>query len=99
MSGLTYPQRDCLAAIQELCAEGVSPTYQEIADRAGLKSKSRVSIVVGQLVERGLLRHRPFKTRSLEVVTEAAPLATRSTQDLLNLRAEIDGILTARSGQ
>lgn len=47
---------------------GYSPSYQEIADGLGLKSKATVALHIKNLIDRGHLSKRFNSTRSLEVV-------------------------------
>ena len=47
-----------------------SPSYQEIADAIGVKSKSRVSDLIRALEERGEIRRLPNRARSIEVVNK-----------------------------
>ena len=48
--------------------DGVSPTFDEIAEAVGVNSKSVVSHHIGILVETGYLRRVIGSPRSLEVV-------------------------------
>lgn len=48
--------------------EGVSPSYEEIKDHIGVKSKSNVNRIVTALKVRGFLRHGPNLSRNLEVL-------------------------------
>lgn len=73
MMGLTPRQADCLRAIEELTAEGVSPTYAQIAERIGVTSKSVIHRLVVGLERRGHLRRRPHCQRALEVMSTVTP--------------------------
>jgi SOS-response transcriptional repressor LexA len=50
--------------------EGVAPTYYEIADAIGLKSKSGVNRLIQGLAERGYIRFIPNRPRAIEVLRE-----------------------------
>ena len=45
----------------------VAPTYQELADAAGFKSKCGVHRIIKQLEERGWLKTIPGKNRSIRI--------------------------------
>lgn len=73
-TGLTRFQAQVLHYIEEFRAsQGVSPTYQEIADALGLKAKSRAHAAVQSLAERGRIRFSPAHARSIVVTV---PLTT-----------------------
>lgn len=66
---LTQKQRDLLAFIERRLAEdGVSPSFDEMREAVGLRSKSGVHRLIGALVERGFLRRLPNRARALEVI-------------------------------
>ncbi|MCZ6898066.1 MAG: helix-turn-helix domain-containing protein [Betaproteobacteria bacterium] len=48
--------------------EGVCPSYDEIMDYLGLKSKSNVNRIVKTLKERGWIDYIPNKARSLTLL-------------------------------
>jgi len=75
---LTAKQHELLHFIQQrLDASGISPSFEEMKEALGLKSKS------GALEERGFLRRLPNRARALEVlkVPEAAKPAVRNDRD------------------
>ena len=67
---LTKKQKDLLIYIHErmLDPDGVAPSFDEMKDRLGLKSKSGIHRLITGLVERGYLRRLPNRARALEVV-------------------------------
>ena len=67
---ITRRQAALLACVRKYAAahDGATPSYQEIADALGLRSKSRVSALVERLVARGYLHRIPKRARGLEVV-------------------------------
>jgi SOS-response transcriptional repressor LexA len=72
MIGLTPVMQNAVAfMIQQKDQAGVYPSYQEIADHIGLKSKSRVCAIMYSLEERGAVRRMPGRARGYEVVPEA----------------------------
>jgi repressor LexA len=52
---------------------GVSPSFEEMKDALGLKSKSGVHRLVEALEERGFIRRLPNRARALEVVRGPGP--------------------------
>lgn len=69
---MTPRQQQCLDTITSMIAEGVSPTYQAIADRMGYANKSRAFYVVKSLVERGLLVRSDGRWNSFAIPTRDA---------------------------
>lgn len=67
--GLTKRQSDVLKFIREYNEDnGHSPSYQNIADNVGIRSKSHVLRVVSALAERGWIKKIPYRSRSLVVL-------------------------------
>lgn len=72
---LTAKQHQLLLFIQErLSSSGVSPSFDEMKDALGLKSKSGVHRLINALEERGFIRRMANRARALEIVkTPDAP--------------------------
>ena len=69
---LTRKQYELLVFIdQRLSEDGVSPSFEEMKEALGLKSKSGVHRLITGLEERGFIRRLPHRARALEV---GAPL-------------------------
>ncbi len=65
---LTKKQRDLLIMIHERLAKGeVAPSFDEMRESLGLKSKSGIHRLIGALEERGFLERLPNKARALHV--------------------------------
>ncbi len=65
---LTKKQRDLLILIHERLAKGeVAPSFDEMKDALGLKSKSGIHRLIGALEERGFLERLPNKARALHI--------------------------------
>jgi repressor LexA len=65
---LTQKQRDLLVLIHERMMGGqVAPSFDEMRDLLGLKSKSGIHRLITGLVERGYLARLPHRARALEV--------------------------------
>ena len=66
---LTKKQYDLLVLIDnKLKTEGVSPSFDEMKDCLGLKSKSGVHRLISSLEERHFIRRLPHKARAIEVI-------------------------------
>jgi repressor LexA len=66
---LTRKQRELLKFIQERLGEtGISPSFDEMKEALGLKSKSVVHRMNTCLEERGFIRRLPHRARALDVV-------------------------------
>lgn len=44
------------------------PSYDEMKDALGLKSKSGINRIINGLVGRGFIRHIPHRSRAIEVI-------------------------------
>lgn len=66
---LTQKQYKLLMFINKVLKEtGCSPSFDEMKDAVGLKSKSGIYALIESLVERNYLKRIPHKARALEVV-------------------------------
>lgn len=66
---LTRKQQELLIFINERLNEGgVSPSFDEMKDALGLKSKSGIHRLITGLEERGFIRRLPHRARALEVL-------------------------------
>lgn len=64
---ITHRQRDCLKLIAEAV---ICPSYREIADAMGFKSKCGVSRLLRGLEERGMINRIKNRSRAIEVTTK-----------------------------
>lgn len=65
---LTEKQRELLIYIHERMATGaVAPSFEEMKEALGLKSKSGIHRLISALVERGYLERLPHRARAIEV--------------------------------
>lgn len=79
---LTRKQTDLLLYINKrLQEDGVSPSFDEMRDALGLKSKSGIHRLIGGLEERGFIRRLPHRARALEVMRlpESAAMGNDAT--------------------
>lgn len=66
---LTKRQYELLLLIdRRLREDGVSPSFEEMKDAVGLKSKSGIHRLITALEERGFIRRLPNRARALEVL-------------------------------
>lgn len=66
---LTKKQYDLLVLIDnKLRTEGVSPSFEEMKNFLGLKSKSGIHRLISSLEERHFIRRLPHKARAIEVI-------------------------------
>jgi len=66
---LTRKQYNLLMLIKDrLDTEGVPPSFDEMKDALGLKSKSGVHRLIVGLEERGFIRRLPHRARALEII-------------------------------
>ena len=66
---LTRKQHDLLVYIAEhLQEDGVSPSFEEMKEALGLKSKSGIHRLISALEERGFIRRLPHRARALEIL-------------------------------
>jgi len=65
---LTRKQHELLMFIQDRLSQGgISPSFDEMKDALGLKSKSGIHRLITGLEERGFIRRLPHRARALEV--------------------------------
>ncbi len=76
---LTVKQRDLLLLIdRHLKRSGVVPSFDEMKDALGLKSKSGIHRLITSLEERGFIRRLPHRARALEIVKLPEGLAAEA---------------------
>ncbi len=97
---LTAKQRELLVFIQQRLREtGVSPSFDEMKDALGLRSKSGVHRLISALEERGFLKRLPNRARALEVVREPDDQPARPPRPAGGFRPSVvqGGLSGARS--
>lgn len=66
---LTRKQKELLILIKDrLADEGVPPSFDEMKDALGLRSKSGIHRLITGLEERGFIKRLPHRARALEVL-------------------------------
>jgi repressor LexA len=65
---LTKKQKDLLLFIhQKMLEDDIPPSFEEMKDALGLKSKSGIHRLISALVERGYIERLPHRARALEI--------------------------------
>ncbi len=78
---LTKKQHELLIYINDQIVEtGVSPSFDEMKDALGLRSKSGIHRLITALEEREFIRRLPNRARALEVVRLPDEMAAANTQ-------------------
>jgi repressor LexA len=86
---LTAKQHELLHFIQQrLDASGISPSFEEMKEALGLKSKSGIHRLISALEERGFLRRLPNRARALEIlkIPEGGKTAAPARENVVPLR-------------
>ena len=66
---LTKKQHELLLFLQERISQsGVTPSFEEMKNKLGLKSKSGIHRLISALEDRGFIKKLPFKARAIEVL-------------------------------
>lgn len=92
---LTQKQKDLLLFIHDRLSKGeIVPSYEEMKDYLGLKSKSGIHRLITALVERGYLERLPHRARALEVkkLPPGTPLAPGDDSAAAHNTEEIDNV-------
>src|SRR6184192_3874468 len=77
---LTKKQHELLTFInQRLTATGVAPSFDEMKEALGLRSKSGIHRLITGLEERGFIRRLPHRARALEISRLPDNVAGRAT--------------------
>jgi repressor LexA len=79
---LTKKQHELLMFInRRLAQDGVSPSFEEMKEALGLKSKSGIHRLISGLEERGFIRRLPHRARALEVMKRPEEMALGQAAD------------------
>ena len=66
---LTKKQHELLLFLEERISQsGVTPSFEEMKNKVGLKSKSGIHRLISALEDRGFIKKLPFKARAIEIV-------------------------------
>lgn len=96
MLSLTQAQAELLAFIQSrIAADGIAPSFEEMRQHLGLRSKSGVHRMVEALEERGRIARMHNRARAIEIVDrppDRAPLTYFSSNELVAELARRSGV-------
>ncbi len=95
--GVSRKMKECLDFVRAYIAEhdGVSPSFQDIADGIGIASKSGVHRLIVALEERGLIQRMKDRARSLSVPDDEGTIhltMPAKLQSLVRRKAAAAGI-------
>ena len=66
---LTKKQRELLLFLEERISQsGITPSFEEMRKKVGLKSKSGIHRLISALEDRGFIKKLPFKARAIEIL-------------------------------
>ena len=66
---LTKKQHELLVFLEErISLTGVTPSFEEMKKKVGLKSKSGIHRLISALEDRGFIKKLPFKARAIEIL-------------------------------
>ena len=66
---LTRKQQELLFFLDERISQsGVTPSFEEMKVKVGLKSKSGIHRLISALEDRGFIKKLPFKARAIEIL-------------------------------
>ena len=67
---LTKKQHELLLFLEErISLSGITPSFEEMKKKVGLKSKSGIHRLISGLEERGFIKKLPFKAMSMPNIT------------------------------
>ena len=76
---LTRKQKELLILIRDrLAVDGVPPSFDEMKDALGLRSKSGIHRLITGLEERGFITRLPHRARALEIVRMPESMETKT---------------------
>ena len=66
---LTKKQHELLSFLEErISSSGITPSFEEMKNKVGLKSKSGIHRLISALEYRGFIKKLPFKARAIEIL-------------------------------
>ena len=82
---LTRRQKQLLLFLEErISRSGITPSFEEMKNKVGLKSKSGIHRLITALEERGFIRKLPFKARAIEIL-KSPKINQRSSDKKTNI--------------
>jgi repressor LexA len=93
--GLTKRRSECLAVLTKAVeGTGIMPSFQQIADALGVKSKSSVYRLVDGLEQRGAICRLHGQSRSVQIIQPDSITLNPEIARLVRSYAEQEGIKT-----
>ena len=87
---LTKKQRELLLFLEErICQSGVTPSFEEMKKKVGLKSKSGIHRLISGLEERGFIKKLPFKARAIEILKSSNTKQKSSDNKIATINNDI----------
>ena len=78
---LTKKQRELLIFLEDkISSSGITPSFEEMKRKVGLKSKSGIHRLISALEERGFIKKLPYKARAIEVL-KTSKIKQKSSND------------------
>ena len=66
---LTKKQHELLVFLEKRISQsGITPSFEEMKNKVGLKSKSGIHRLISALEDRGFIKKLPFKARAIEIL-------------------------------
>ncbi len=92
---LTRKQKELLLLIRDkMTGEGVTPSFDEMKEALGLRSKSGIHRLITGLEERGFIRRLPHRARALEILRLPE---TEPAKPVAKIRAALSASVSALS--
>ena len=80
---LTKKQHELFLFLEErISLSGVTPSFEEMKKKVGLKSKSGIHRLISGLEERGFIKKMPFKARAIEILKSSDTKQTSSNDKI-----------------
>lgn len=89
---LTKKQCELLMFIHERVKEtGVPPSFEEMKDALGLRSKSGIHRLITALEERGFIRRLPYRARALEILKlpDSVPVSMAANRGVTGFKPSV----------
>ncbi len=96
---LTRKQKEILLLIRDrLASDGVPPSFDEMKEALGLRSKSGIHRLISGLEERGFIRRLPHRARALEIIKLPEGSEAKGVKGVRKARA-VAGALVEQAAQ
>ncbi len=90
---LTRKQKELLLLIRDRIAkEGVTPSFDEMKEALGLRSKSGIHRLITGLEERGFIKRLPHRARALEILRLPEGIESKVSKATKKARATVETV-------